>query len=247
MTHAALMITYNNLDLTRAAVDSVLAQDVGEMRLHIINNGSTDGTREWLDELMESSENTSVEHHHINRSPVALINEAMPYLFDRGHSSILCVPNDVVLPGNLYRELLRWPRGIVTASQTSELPPPPFATSSATSECTPMAVALIRKWAHDALVSKDGYFLDPRFFHYASDCDMALRMASCGLRGIQLDIQYWHYCSASHRIAPPAVARRATDQADIDRAYFERKWGFRVDDPQYGQLAGDINFRGESK
>ena len=32
--------------------------------------------------------------------------------------------------------------------------------------------------------------LDTGFFHYASDCDMALRMASCGIRGVQLDVPY---------------------------------------------------------
>ena len=56
-----------------------------------------------------------------------------------------------------------------------------------------MAVMLTRKWAYDALIAKDGFFLDEGFFMYASDCDMALRMASCGIRGVQLDVPYWHY------------------------------------------------------
>ena len=40
---------------------------------------------------------------------------------------------------------------------------------------------------------------------YAStgtDCDLALRMVRCGIVGVQLDIQYFHYGSASHRLAP---------------------------------------------
>jgi hypothetical protein len=31
-------------------------------------------------------------------------------------------------------------------------------------------------------------------------------------------------------------------QADVDRAYFVRKYGFRVDSLEYGQRASDLNF-----
>ena len=117
--------------------------------------------------------------------------------------------------------------------------------ATAVSECTPMAVMLMRKWAHDAIVSQYGHFLDEGFVHYASDCDLALRMAGCGIHGVQLDIPFWHYGSATWRLAPEAEGRAMVQQADIDRDYFERKWGFRVDDPLYGQSAADINFRGE--
>ncbi len=35
-----------------------------------------------------------------------------------------------------------------------------------------------------------------------------------------------------------------TSQADDDRYAFKQKWGFEVQDPEYGQRCGDINFRG---
>ena len=31
--------------------------------------------------------------------------------------------------------------------------------------------------------------------------------------------------------------------ADEDRAYFGKKWGFGVSDPEYSAAAGDLNFR----
>ena len=50
-----VMIVYNTTDsqlaLTKSAVESVAAQDVGDMELWIINNGSTEPTRKWLDFL----------------------------------------------------------------------------------------------------------------------------------------------------------------------------------------------------
>lgn len=246
------MVTYNNIDLTKQAVESILTQDVGPLYIIIVNNGSTDGTREWLDELVASHAPDSPGGHQIevshlsdNISPAKLANMYMYRMFAQmGFGHVLSVPNDIILPPNLYREFLRWPRGIVTGSMTDNKSFPILASAQAVNECTPMAVTLLRSWIWEALVRKDGYFFDEGFFHYASDCDLALRLASCGIHGIQLDIQYWHYCSASHRLASKEIGEAITFQADLDRDYFEQKWGFKVSDPQYGESAGDINFLG---
>lgn len=246
MRHAVLMIVYNNLELTKDAVASVLAQDIGPLDLTIIDNGSTDGTGDWLREFFTDDASTIWKGFHSeNRSPIKIVNQLLPVIFGRGHTKVLGVPNDVVLPPNFYRELERWPRGIITASMTSERSFPMFEESKAVSENTPLAAGIVRKWAHDALVDRFGYLFDEGFFHYASDCDLALRMAACGIRGIQLDIQFWHHGSASWRLAPEAIGRAITNQADVDRSYFFKKWGFGVADPAYGEMAGDINFRGE--
>jgi hypothetical protein len=108
-----------------------------------------------------------------------------------------------------------------------------------------MAVTLVRKWFHDALIARDGMYFDENMANYASDCDLALRMATCGLRGVKLSVPYWHYGSASHKLLPPEEGRKITDQANVDRAYFEKKWGFKCTDLEYGQSAQDINFKGE--
>lgn len=242
--NAITMVTYNNLELTKAAVASALAQDIeGGVRLFIVNNGSTDGTQDWLESIR--APNITVQNYAVNESPVARGNRSAQVLFSRGYDRILGMPNDVVLPANFYRQLDRWPRGIVTASMTPDPNPAHVEEASAVNTCTPMCVALIRRWAFDALVSKDGYFLDEEFVHYASDCDFALRLASCGIVGVQLDIQYWHYVSASLKLAPESESRAMREQADRDRSHFFRKWGFSVGDCQYGESAANINFRGE--
>ena len=52
MRNAVLMCVYQNLALTQAAVQSVLAQDVpGGVELCFVDNGSNDGTFEWALEL----------------------------------------------------------------------------------------------------------------------------------------------------------------------------------------------------
>lgn len=250
MNNAVLMVVYNNLELTKAAVASVLAQDI-PVELWFVDNGSTDGTWDWvMNDLTARPLPVGSMIHRArieqNKSPVAVVNAYFGAVFNSNdYDYILGVPNDVVLPTNFYRELLRWPRGIVTASQTDESAFATLSESRVVSTNTPMAVGLVRRWVYDALIAKDGYFLDPGFFHYASDCCLALRLAACGITGIQLDMPYYHYCSAALRLASPESARKQHFLADKDRAYFQRKYGFAVDSPKYAEVCGDINFRAE--
>ena len=248
--HAVLMLCYNQLALTKQALASVAAQDIGPLEIFVVNNGSSDGTREWLEDyalFVDDTHLVRLTHLDLNQSPVAVSNQILRRVFSLGHEKVLSVANDVVLPPNLYRELLCWPRGMVTASQCAENPPVPMPGSDirATSECTPMAVMLLRRWCHDALVAQAGYFFDEGYFNYASDCDLALRMAACGIRGVQLNLPYWHHGSATWRLAPEIERKGMLRQADVDRGYFQSRWGFRVDDPEYAQRAQDINFRAE--
>ena len=244
MINPVLMIVYNNLALTQAAVASVLEQDVDNLRIVILDNGSTDGTKQWLKSLAPKGNNYTIttEFYSENQSPIKLGNLWMPTIYSWGAEYILGVPNDVVLPPNLYRSLLKWPRGFVTATPSKVNPPAIIQNPSAVSEHTPMAVLLVRRWAYDAIMSKDGFFWDEGYFHYASDVDLSLRMAACGIRGAQLNVQYWHYESASYRLSSPEIARHTCQQADIDREYFVKKFGFSVDSPEYAERCGDVNF-----
>jgi GT2 family glycosyltransferase len=247
MKTAVLMLCYNQtpeqLELTKDALASVLYQDAPS-DIFVVDNGSTDGeTWKLLDSMRESG--LKIFRNPYNVSPIMVANVWSKVLFeDRDYDSILGIANDVILPPNLLSEMLKCPRGIVTASQMEDRGFPLFESARAVSENTPMAVMLTRRWVYDALVAKDGYFFDEGFFNYASDCDLALRLAVCGIRGVQLDMQYYHYGSASHRLAPPESGAAQRHQADADRAYFEKKWGFRVDSLEYGHRPADPNFRG---
>jgi GT2 family glycosyltransferase len=245
MRHPAIMCCFQNLSLTKEAVASVFAQDI-PVELWIVDNGSDDGTFEWLEKVYVPEQHSMIYSRcETNESPVKVANDLLRILFEE-HEYVLGLPNDVILPPGFYREMLKWPRGIVTASMTDDKSFVVPSEVHAVSEHTPIAVALIRRWAYKAIVEKDGHFLDPRYFLYASDCDLALRLAACGIRGIQLSLPYYHFCSATLRRSPSYVAEAMTKQADEVRAKFVSKWGFSVDSAEYGERCGDINFRGES-
>lgn len=45
------MVTWNRLELTRRAIESLLAKTAGDFTLHVVDNASTDGTQDYLEEL----------------------------------------------------------------------------------------------------------------------------------------------------------------------------------------------------
>lgn len=50
----AVVVTYNRLELLKRCIQSLLSQTFKDFDILIINNGSTDGTKEWLDTLPDS-------------------------------------------------------------------------------------------------------------------------------------------------------------------------------------------------
>lgn len=261
--HAAFVLAYDQVDaqyqLTVQTVETVLAQDIGPLDLVLIDNGSTQ-RQTWdhfemlrhlyLDREDETRIHTLPMRHNV--APVKIVNRVLAYLFALGHDKVLGCPNDVMLPPSFYRKLNEWPRGMVTASEIKDVNAYRDYMQTwngevkAASENTPMATTLVRKWFYDALIARDGMFFDENIFSYTSDCDLALRMASCGIHGIQLDLPYWHFSSACWKLLPAEDGRKITDQADVDRAYFQRKWGFACTAYEYGASAQDINFRGKA-
>lgn len=65
MTTAIMMVTYNRLDLTKRMLDSFFPNTIGPYHLIIVDNGSTDGTQEWLTEMVK--ENAAKITLHFNK------------------------------------------------------------------------------------------------------------------------------------------------------------------------------------
>ena len=54
-TISIVMPTYNNLDYLPAAIDCILKQSCNDYEFIIVNDGSTDGTKKYLDEFKEKN------------------------------------------------------------------------------------------------------------------------------------------------------------------------------------------------
>lgn len=244
-----VMLMYNRteaqLELSKESLASVFAQDIGDLHVIVVNNGSAEPTREWLDSIPRNSRGCLFEAIHLekNVSPVSIHNRLAERLFLHNRY-ILSLSNDAILIPNTYREMLRWPRCMVSISGGSEKNLPVWPEVHAVDEHMPTVVALVRRWLYEAIVDKYGYYLDEGFFMYANDCDFILRVVACGLRGVKLDLPYYHYGSASHRLSTPEVSKEITDRADKDREYFALKWGFSLDSADYARSAASLDFKG---
>ncbi len=67
---SVVLPTYNHLQFLPKAIESVLAQTYGDFELVVVNDGSTDGTREYLDGLQDPR--IRVVHQENRRLPEAL-------------------------------------------------------------------------------------------------------------------------------------------------------------------------------
>lgn len=71
--------TYNRLGFLRRSIESVMRQSFMDWELVIVDDASTDGTKEFLDDLAKQDPRVRVIHHASNESPdiSANLNEGM--------------------------------------------------------------------------------------------------------------------------------------------------------------------------
>jgi glycosyltransferase involved in cell wall biosynthesis len=78
--HFIVTPTKNRLPLLKRAIESVAAQAGSVWRLVVVNDGSTDGTKEYLDELAAHDSRITVIHHEESRGVNAARNAAFKLL-----------------------------------------------------------------------------------------------------------------------------------------------------------------------
>jgi GT2 family glycosyltransferase len=230
----AITLTHNCLELTKRCVDSLWNQDALS-RVHIVDNGSTDGTKEWLIQQEEKGL-IEVMLRDENRGVSAGWNTMIDLLFsdlyaDRAEQCLV-IGNDCVLPKSFYSTLIDCKLPFVTgvavdnmeqANQQPRIyplePRPDFSAFCITREC----------W------EKIGPF-DERFKHYCGDCDMHIRAHRLGISLWKAAVPFFHLRSSTIRLAPPAEQQEIMMQAHKDREVFQSVYGCLPGTPQYEAL-----------
>lgn len=95
-----MMVTYNRLELTKKTLDSIFSTIHIPYNLVIIDNGSTDGSIEFIKELVnkKSDINIITKFNKENKGIAIGRNQAMKIAVDELKSDWLCtIDNDVVL------------------------------------------------------------------------------------------------------------------------------------------------------
>lgn len=113
----AAVLTLNNLELTKQVIYDLLRQDIGEMWLYIVDNGSTDGTQEWITHA--ATENRiDFCFNPTNEGVGPAWNRACRHCFSAGATHTLICNNDIRLRPDTYRHLLTPRGGLVTPINT---------------------------------------------------------------------------------------------------------------------------------
>lgn len=86
MTCSIITITYNNLDGLRRTAESVAAQTYADMEWIVVDGGSTDGTREWLQKMKDES--CGNDFRNFNSSNLRILSEPDRGVYDAQNKGI---------------------------------------------------------------------------------------------------------------------------------------------------------------
>lgn len=218
-----LMLCRNSLELTKRAVESVMAQDI-DCTLYAVDNDSSDGTSQFLDD----------NHiHHWRMTPAkgvsASWNFGLTYLFDvAGCEQVLVLNNDLVLRPDTYRELLADGGAFVTCVSVGEIEQIKTEFVKSVRPHPDYSAFLIRRSVWDTV----GPF-DESMVMYSSDNDHHVRMHQAGIEAYTIGLPFYHYASGTLKMADEIERQTIQRQADKDRETFLRKWGVKVGSDGY--------------
>ena len=229
-----LILTYNCLELTKKCLSSVWNQDIPSMP-YVYDNGSTDGTREMLDEMVAPGYlgyNTFKENVGVSVG----WNRGLDYLFGRmRYPHVLVSNNDTILPSWLYRRLLQCKVPFVTGTSVKDMVDiagePPVKELV---EAPDFSAFLIRRYAWEGV----GPF-DESMKNYYSDNDWHVRAHRAGVPLMNAGIPFYHERSSTMRHCDPIERRQLQRQFDADKKVFMDKYGCDTKDPAYAALFKD--------
>jgi glycosyltransferase involved in cell wall biosynthesis len=99
MTDVSLMmVTYNRLNLTKPTIESIYKNTDLPFNLIIVDNASTDGTIEYLNELKNNNDNIHLHFNNENRGIARGRNRALKMAEDLNTKWFATLDNDVLLP-----------------------------------------------------------------------------------------------------------------------------------------------------
>ena len=233
-----LILTHNCLELTKKCVASIQAQDIPTF-IFIFDNGSTDGTQEWIEKNKIAGVGLNVNKgvsYGWNKTLSVMFDgfNGDTNVFDDGSTAehILVVNNDTIIPPWFYSSLLSYDVPFVTGvsvDSTDAIREPEPRKELA--PCPDFSAWLIRREAWD----KVGPF-NEEMVNYASDNDWHVRAHRAGIQLWNAGVPFYHERSSTLRNASPKERRIIELQADADRKVFRELYGCLPWEPGYADL-----------
>ena len=90
----AFILTYNNKDMLKDSIISLLNQSIGEIDITVIDNGSSDGTNEVVNEMMKNHANLHYVRQPENISHIEIFKKAVEFA---KRDYVILFPDDDIL------------------------------------------------------------------------------------------------------------------------------------------------------
>ena len=225
-----LILTRNNIDLSKRCVQSILAQDIPATPF-IWDNASTDGTVEWL-----RKEHQYFHHEsNFNLGVSAGWNWSINHLLSGNGLArcehVLVVGNDTILPDFCYSALLSVEVPFVTGVDIGMNPLPEKPDILPLSPHPDFSCFLIRRECWETV----GPF-NERMKLYASDCAYHVEAHRKGIPLWKASVPYNHIRSSTLNRASETERCKIIMQANKDREIFKSIYGCLPGTPAYEAL-----------
>lgn len=246
-----LMPVVDCWEYTGPAIRDCLAQDGVDPHVLVINNGSSDETRDHLEQWAERDPRLHIWHHDPPLPSLAATwNLALRFVWAAGETEALVVNNDVRLHKDMYQMLL-WVQAHEAAYFVSGVgvrpeqfdPTADYAQLPLGEPGTVDAEGAqrIRRGGPDFscfLISREGherYPFDENFqpaYHEDNDLHRRMLLAGDGSKIFGVNLPFLHYGSRTINRSPE-VAQRFSKGFAHSRAYYQRKWGGGIGSETY--------------
>lgn len=260
-----VIVARNARELLMQAMESAACQDIGNVHLLVVDNGSTDGTSEclrspgWLRQCGLSGERLRVVSVFPQHGVANAWNQALSWLFGaRGAQRVLVMNQDAWIRPDTYRWLCAYARdpvvstggpGFVTAvgvKEREQLGYPEITGGGAGRWPDPDPVAVRPHPDFSCYVitakcwKKVGPFDEGFRGAYCEDSDYHCRMHKAGVSAISIGLPFLHIGGGAQTLkqATPWEAVAIQKQAELNRRYFVGKWGFEVGSKEYYDFFG---------
>lgn len=95
-----MMVTYNRLELTKQTINSLYSTVYRDFDLVIVDNGSSDGTFEYLTGLAKERNNIHLKFNKENKGIAVGRNQGLKMAEELGAEFLSTIDNDVLFPDN---------------------------------------------------------------------------------------------------------------------------------------------------